>query len=137
MRAVWAEVAAASAMCRNPDVPGGNPVTLLPGATPSSPVIQLGPAFVIVVPARTAKVPAIPSPGSVAASAVAGQARNMRATTLNDKADRRIFHPFLVLMWTRRALTQAEILLLSCADVHASATAGFGSIAWRLSRRGG
>src|SRR4029077_21099174 len=36
---------------------------------PIAPLIQLGPVFVIVVPARTAKLPAPPRPGSVAARA--------------------------------------------------------------------
>jgi hypothetical protein len=35
-------------------VPGGNPVTAVPGLTPRSPLITLGPVFVTVVPARTA-----------------------------------------------------------------------------------
>ena len=38
-----------------PTVPGGNPVTAVPGLTPRSPRIVDGPVFVTVVPARTAK----------------------------------------------------------------------------------
>ena len=35
-------------------VPGGNPVTAVPGLTPRSPLMTLGPVLVTVVPARTA-----------------------------------------------------------------------------------
>src|ERR1700691_2222969 len=51
-------------------MPGGNPVTAVPGLTPRSPLMLLGPVLVTVVPARTAKLPAVPSPtGAVAATA--------------------------------------------------------------------
>ena len=43
-------------------VPGGNPVTAVPGLTPRFPLIVLGPVLVTVVPARTAKLPAVPRP---------------------------------------------------------------------------
>jgi hypothetical protein len=50
--------------------PGGNPVTAVPGLTPRSPLIMLRPVLVTVCPARTAKLPAVPSPtGAVAATA--------------------------------------------------------------------
>jgi hypothetical protein len=50
--------------------PGGNPVTAVPGYTPRSPLMMLGPVFVTVVPARTPKLPAVPRPtGAVAATA--------------------------------------------------------------------
>ncbi len=35
-------------------VPGGNPDTAVPGFTPRSPLIVLGPVFVTLCPARTA-----------------------------------------------------------------------------------
>src|SRR6185312_16934306 len=56
VRFVLALSATASALCWTPDLPGGNPVTALPGETPSWPVIHVGPVLVTVVPARTAKL---------------------------------------------------------------------------------
>ena len=47
-------------------VPGGNPVTAVPGLTPSSPVMALAVALVTVEPARTAKFAAEPSDGACA-----------------------------------------------------------------------
>ncbi len=41
-------------------VPGGNPVTALPGDTPRSPVTTVGPVLVTVEPASTAKDAADP-----------------------------------------------------------------------------
>src|SRR5579859_4064660 len=41
-------------------IPGGNPVTAVPGLTPRSPVITLGPVLVTVLPARTANDDAVP-----------------------------------------------------------------------------
>src|SRR4051794_14151965 len=41
-------------------VPGGNPVTELPGETPRLPVMTLGPVFVTVDPPRTAKLCEVP-----------------------------------------------------------------------------
>ncbi len=63
--------ATASAACTVPliTVPGGNPVTALPGLTPRFPLMMLAPVLVTVVPARTPKLPAVPRPGAVAASA--------------------------------------------------------------------
>jgi hypothetical protein len=40
--------------------PGGNPVTDVPGETPTSPVMALTPVFVTVEPPRTAKVLELP-----------------------------------------------------------------------------
>jgi hypothetical protein len=40
-------------------VPGGKPVTELPGLNPRSPVTTVGPVFVTVEPARTAKLSAV------------------------------------------------------------------------------
>jgi hypothetical protein len=51
-------------------MPGGNPVTAVPGLTPRSPSIVLGPVLVTVLPARTAKLAAVPRfTGAVAAPA--------------------------------------------------------------------
>jgi hypothetical protein len=70
VRSVWACRATASATCWAPfTVPGGNPVTALPGLRPRSPVITLGPVLVTVVPARTAKLSSVPRFGAVAATA--------------------------------------------------------------------
>src|SRR5665648_59130 len=43
-------------------VPGGNPVTALPGVSPKSPVIVVGPVLVIVLAPKTAKLEAVPRP---------------------------------------------------------------------------
>jgi hypothetical protein len=40
----------------------GKPVTAVPGLNPRSPVIVVGPVSVIVEPARTAKLSAVPRP---------------------------------------------------------------------------
>lgn len=53
-------------------------------------MIQVGPVLVTVVPARTAKFPAPPSPGSVAARALAGEMTTRRAATLKANSGRRI-----------------------------------------------
>ena len=37
-------------------IPGGKPVTADPGSRPTSPLMTLGPVFVTVLPANTAKV---------------------------------------------------------------------------------
>jgi hypothetical protein len=41
-------------------IPGGNPVTAVPGLSPRSPVTILEPVLVIVEPPRTAKLCAVP-----------------------------------------------------------------------------
>jgi hypothetical protein len=41
-------------------VPGGNPVTEVPGDTPTAPTITLEPVFVTAEPARTAKLADVP-----------------------------------------------------------------------------
>jgi hypothetical protein len=48
---------------------GGKPVTAVPGLTPRSPVITLGPVLVTVEAPSTAKLWAIPSDGAVWAAA--------------------------------------------------------------------
>jgi hypothetical protein len=58
-------------MCCVPlTVPGGNPVTEVPGLNPRSPVIVVGPVLVTVLPARTPKPVAVPRAGCVAAMAL-------------------------------------------------------------------
>src|SRR6185436_2222122 len=42
-------------------IPGGKPVTALPGLTPRSPATMLGPVLVTVEPPRTPKLAAVPS----------------------------------------------------------------------------
>jgi hypothetical protein len=42
-------------------VPGGNPVTEIPGLNPRFPVTTVAPVLVTVEPARTAKLPAVAS----------------------------------------------------------------------------
>src|SRR5437867_8737631 len=62
VKSVWAWAAAASAACTAPiTVPGGNPVTAVPGLTPSPPVITVAPVLVTVELARTPKFAAVPS----------------------------------------------------------------------------
>lgn len=41
-------------------IPGGKPVTALPGETPRFPVTTVGPVLVTVLPARTPKLDAVP-----------------------------------------------------------------------------
>ena len=72
VRSACACAATALAACTVPliTVPGGNPVTAVPGFTPRFPLMMLGPVLVTVWPARTAKLPAVPRPtGAVAATA--------------------------------------------------------------------
>ena len=70
VRSDWAPFATPSALCMVPldTMPGGNPVTAVPGLTPRSPLIALGPVFVTVCPARTAKLAAVPRPTGAAAA---------------------------------------------------------------------
>ncbi len=62
MRSLWAWVATASATYSVPleTIPGGNPVTALPGLSPRLPEIVEEPVLVTVVPARIANVLAVP-----------------------------------------------------------------------------
>jgi hypothetical protein len=71
---VCALFACASAECIAPDItiPGGKPVTAVPGETPTSPVMTLGPVLVTVVPARTAKLSALPNEGATGAALIMG-----------------------------------------------------------------
>ena len=67
--------------------PGGlekvKPVTELPGLSPRSPLMTVGPEFVTVEPPSTAKLAAVPNVGAVPNSS--GRANVLRAATLNDR----------------------------------------------------
>jgi hypothetical protein len=73
VRADWAVPATRSARWMVPPLtmPGGNPVTAVPGLTPRFPLIRVGVTVLVTVdPARTAKLPAVPRPtGATAAPA--------------------------------------------------------------------
>ncbi len=47
-------------------VPGGKPVIAVPGLTPKLPISVVGPVFVTVEPASTAKLAAVPKLGATA-----------------------------------------------------------------------
>jgi len=81
-RSLWAWAATASASWNTPliTVPGGNPVTELPGLTPRSPLIVLGPVLDTVEPASTAKLAAVPSPTGAWAARAPGAPANTTAT---------------------------------------------------------
>ncbi len=68
----WAPAATPSAECTAPvTMPGGNPVTAVPGLTPRSPLTLVWLVLVTVLPARTPKLLAVPRPtGATAAPAV-------------------------------------------------------------------
>jgi hypothetical protein len=85
VKSVCAWSATASALCCTPfTVPGGNPVIAVPGLTPKSPLMTLGPVLVTVVPARTAKLLAVPrSTGACAALALDCRATNMATPTMH------------------------------------------------------
>src|ERR1700694_6030384 len=59
---------------------------------PTWPVIQVGPVLVMFgVPERTAKLPAVPSPGAVGANAAAGQAAATTAVIMTSNRSGRLF----------------------------------------------
>src|ERR1044071_1997425 len=61
VKSTWARAEAASAAWIVPlTVPGGNPVTAVPGLNPRSPLTVVAPVLVTVEAARTANVPADP-----------------------------------------------------------------------------
>jgi hypothetical protein len=72
VRSDCAPAATPSVWCTVPlTMPGGNPVIALPGLTPRSPLSRLVPVLVTVLPARTAKLLAVPRfTGATAAPAV-------------------------------------------------------------------
>src|SRR6185369_10096529 len=68
-RSSCARIAAASFACRVPlRLPGGNPVTAVPGLTPKSPVTSVLPVLMTVVLPSTANDPAAPRAGAPAAT---------------------------------------------------------------------
>src|SRR3990172_9214042 len=84
----------ASAACVSPPVtlPGGKPVIALPGLTPRSPKMVVGPVLVTVWPPRTAKLAAEPSPGAVCAPGLAiapAAARSVADRTIKTSVVRR------------------------------------------------
>src|SRR4029077_9940986 len=77
--------ATASCTCLTPaTTPGGNPVTAEPAWSPRFPVTTVGPVFVIVEPANTVKLSAVPRRGLVAARAAPGQAPAITAAKTTD-----------------------------------------------------
>src|SRR5690349_7628637 len=70
VRSSCAWIVVGSLECSEPLVttPGRKPVIAVPGLTPTSPLAVVGPVLTTVVPARTAKLPAAPSEGAVAAA---------------------------------------------------------------------
>jgi hypothetical protein len=71
VKSAWACAATMSVTCWRPfTMPGGNPVTEVPGLRPRFPLMTVRPVLVTVVPARTPKLLAVPRPtGAVAATA--------------------------------------------------------------------
>src|ERR1041385_287591 len=68
----WARAAAASAAWIVPfTIPGGNPVTAVPGLSPRSPLTVDAPVLVTVEAARTTNVPADPRAMGACPAAVA------------------------------------------------------------------
>jgi len=79
-------------------VPGGKPVTAVPGLTPKSPETIEFPLFVTVLPANTAKDVAFPkSTGGWAAWALSGSATSSptAATDATPKRTREAFRAYL------------------------------------------
>ena len=84
VRSDWACKATASAAWMVPlTMPGGKPGTAVPGMTPRSPLIVVGPVLVTVWPARTPKLSAVPRPtgGCAASAALVRSARAATETT--------------------------------------------------------
>jgi hypothetical protein len=63
-------------------VPGGKPVTALPGLTPRSPEMIDGPVLVTVEPASTAKDDAVPNPTAGVAADADGITPTVTAMTI-------------------------------------------------------
>jgi hypothetical protein len=90
VRAIWACAPTASAAWIVPlTVPGGNPVTAVPGETPRFPVTVVPPVLVTVEPARTANGAAVPSSTGAgpAAYAIGAAASMPRARVTNMPAE--------------------------------------------------
>ena len=70
-------------------IPGGKPVTADPGSRPTLPLMTLGPVLVTVLPARTAKVPSVPSPTVACAPKATGATTSIAAASRAAAAARR------------------------------------------------
>jgi hypothetical protein len=68
--------------------PGGKPVIAVPGQTPKFPLTSDAPVLVTVEPPRTAKLPATPSPGAMAAKTSIDRPANARVITRMIEIDR-------------------------------------------------
>jgi hypothetical protein len=68
-------------------MPGENLVTAVPRLTPRFALMALGPVLVTVVPARTAKLPAVPRPTGAVAAVAGCEARNMATAIAPAAAD--------------------------------------------------
>jgi len=71
-------------------IPGGKPVTALPGLTPRSPVTTVGPVLVAVEPARTAKLAAVPRGGAVASRGRAQASPTLAKSTVAKSSTARV-----------------------------------------------
>ncbi len=70
VRSLSARLLTASPVCIVPvTVPGGNPVTAVPGLTPRSPITVVEPVLVMALPASAPKLAAVPNGGRTAARA--------------------------------------------------------------------
>ncbi len=81
--ALFADAASASAECfvpGGPTIPGGKPVSAVPGLTPRSPSIFVGPVFVTAWPPRTEKLAAAPRVGELAAGGLASTSNEITAS---------------------------------------------------------
>jgi hypothetical protein len=88
VRSAWALLAVVSSTYDVPlSVPGGKPVAALPGLKPKLPLIMLEPVFVIVDPASTAKLPAVPRPTDACAvftgTAIITNSNNVSSNGIN------------------------------------------------------
>src|ERR1700728_1200743 len=64
-------------------MPGGNPVTAVPGLTPRSPWMRLRPVLVTVDPASTPKLLAVPKPTGATAAPADGLAASIAAAAVS------------------------------------------------------
>jgi hypothetical protein len=76
-------------------VPGGNPVAEVPGFKPRLPLITVDPVLVTVVPARTAKLDAVPKFTAVAARTVLDEPSKRETTSETIDTLLIFFMPFI------------------------------------------
>lgn len=69
---------------------GGNPVTAVPGLTPTLPEITAGPVAVTAVPPRTAKLSAAPSGGTLCANAGRDEAAKHSVAIMRKLTDKNL-----------------------------------------------